>query len=130
MEDINSKQKNIEIKSNNFKHSSYNKSKFSLFENKLIKNEVSKKKLSTKEIEVKHKSKFSNKLVILKDKMADRLNKPEKEKNFKNKKRNSVSQDLITKIFEINKEKSTAKSDNSNLVLIKKKRPFQIMLIH
>ena len=84
MEDPKSKQKSKEIKSHGVKNSPRKKSKHPLPKSKLTANTVSKNKFETMENDKKYvKSKFSDKLKIIKDSEIDDLNKVAKEDNFK-----------------------------------------------
>ena len=128
MRDYNPKQNNIEKTKNSNKSSSQNKSKLCHQENKFITHRINRKGL----VEIKDaqiKSNFCNKIEYPKDKETDDLNKSIKEDNLKKilsfnydkkSKTNSVSQDLITKILEINKKKYSFGSNTSNFFLYQK----------
>ena len=124
MKDTDSKLKNKDQKTQN-------KLKLNLPENKLIKIKTSKKKLLKTENENRQiKSKFYNKLELLRDKEVSDLNKEGSYKkcfsyNFDKKIiQNSVSQNLITKILEINNTESSLKNDSSKFFLYQKEDNF------
>ena len=131
-----SKQKTKEKKNTNNinnKNSSINGTKTSLNENKLKKNEVNKKKVIKKENLNSQNCDFCNKIESPKNYKNDDLNKYVKvdthEKYFsynfdKKKKRNSISQDLIEKILEINNKESSLKYDSSYFFLHQKEEAF------
>ena len=114
MVDTNTRRKSKEKRNSKNKNPPQNKPKVSFTENKLITNKT---------------SKFTNKLEHPKYKEFNELNQPTKDDNFKNflpfnsDKRilqNSVFQDLIGKILEINNTETSHKNNSSKVLLCQK----------
>ena len=111
-----------------------NKSKLFLPVNVLITNKISSKQLLKTVNDGKQiRSRFCNKLEFLKNKDFEDLNKSVKVDNYKkyfslssDKKliHNSVSQDFITKILEINNTESSLKKNSSNALFFQKEEGF------
>ena len=126
MKDTTTKLSIIERRRNTINNSPLIRSKLCL-ENKLNKKNLEKKENESRQM----KSKFYK---FKKDKENDDLNKPIREEtfkkycSFKEKKvrRNSVSQDLVLKILEINNRESFYQNDNSNFFLCKEAFPNNI----